>query len=218
VKVSVVIPTIHGREEVYARCRAAYERTCDGLCELEIITEREHAAVGLAWQAGAAAAGGDFIHLGNDDCEPHAGWLEAAMEAVAAGFLPSPQVYDAGGYPQGLPVWGAVAPDWTPVSCALIPFMSREQWSKIQPLFTAHYYTDNFITDRAAAAGWPCVLRTGYAFTHWWAQPGRGAGMSESNRLASDERLYQRALAMAARDEWSEPWPPDGGREPRDGN
>lgn len=210
-KISVVIPTISGREEVYSRCHNAYRALRAGPHELEIIAEYGHKSVGLAWQAGAMKATGDYIHLGNDDCEPRDGWWRYAIEAVEMGCLPSPQVYTADGIPQGLPVWGSVAPDWSVVTCCLIPFMSRVQWERIQPLFTAHYYTDNFITERARQAGWPCVLRTGYAFTHWWAQPGRGAGMSESDRMTSDERLYQHALAEVAAGRWEAPWPANGG-------
>ena len=208
--ISVVMPTISGREVTYAKCRGAYEILGTGQHQLEFITERNHPTVGLAWQAGAVAASGDYIHLGNDDCEPRSGWWQPAIEAVDAGYLPSPQVYTAGGEPQGLPKWGEIAPDWTPVACALIPFLSRQQWEMIQPLFTAHYYTDNFITKRAQMAGWPCVLRTGYAFTHYWASPGRGAGMSEADRMTFDERLYHQALAMVSAGQWNKPWPPRG--------
>lgn len=60
------------------------------------------------------------------------------------------------------------------------------------------------------AAGWPCRLRTGYAFTHHWAQPGRGAGMAEGDRMEYDGMLYKRASAMVQRGEWDKPWPPGG--------
>ncbi len=206
--ISVVLPTVPGREEVFAQVAQAYrERTA----ELELIVVYDMPTVGCAWQAGAEKAHGDYIHLGNDDCEPHPGWWEPAVQACDGGYLPSPQVFGSDGMPQGLPEWGRVAADWTPVHCAMIPFMSRVQWDKVQPLFLGHYYTDNFITHRAQRAGYPCRLRTGYAFTHHWAQQRRGAGLgSEQARHVYDRPLYEQALLMSDSGQWTEPWPPGG--------
>src|SRR6266404_3441738 len=61
--------------------------------------EHDHPAVGCAWQAGAEKAKGDYIHLGNDDCEPHPGWWQPAVEACQQGFVPSPMVFTPDGYP-----------------------------------------------------------------------------------------------------------------------
>jgi len=214
--ISVILPTIRGREEVFSRVRDAYlSQFYDGHA-VELLTEHGHPTVGCAWQAGAERCRGDYIHLGNDDCLPAQGWHRPAVEAVERGFLPSPMVYAPDGYPQGLPVWGVVGDDWTPVSCCLIPFISRDQWTMIQPLFTGHYHTDNFITERAAAAGWPCCLRTGYAFTHFWAQAGRGAGMSEGERMVYDENAYRHAAEMVKAGTWDRPWPPGGRMAGRD--
>jgi Glycosyl transferase family 2 len=213
--ISVVMPTIPGRETIYSRCARTYleleradRETAD--VTLEFITEQDHPTVGSAWQAGADKATGDYIHLTNDDCEPRPGWWRPAVEACDAGFLPSPMVYAPDGTPQGLPQWGKIAEDWTPVTCAMIPFLSRKQWEQVQPLLLTHYHSDNWVTWRAGQGGWPCRLRTGYAFTHHWAQPGRGAGMSEGDRMAHDERLYHQALLMAQAGQWVKPWPPGG--------
>ncbi len=213
--ISVVIPTVPGREVILDRVLAAYGTEVQGRsffahADLEVIVERGHPTVGCAWQAGAEKATGDYIHLGNDDCEPHPCWWEPAVEACEAGFIPSPMVYDPNGFPQGLPEWGKIAPDWTPVHCAMIPFMSREQWEKIRPLALIHYSSDNFFTYRADRAGYPCRLRTGYSFVHHGASPGRGAGMSEAARMAHDEPLYWMAVNKAEAGQWTEPWPPGG--------
>ena len=80
------------------------------------------------------------------------------------------------------------------------------------PLARIHYYSDNFLTDRARAAGWPCVLRTGYAFTHHWAQARRGAGMTQDQRMEHDRGLYEQATKMCEAGQWTEPWPPGGTR------
>ncbi len=208
--ISVVVPTVTGREEVFEQVCLAYASE-EYPFEVEYLFERDHPTVGCAWQAGAERASGDYIHLTNDDCEPHPGWWIPAVEAVDAGFIPAPQVYNTAGDPQSLPAWGSVAADWTSVHCSTIPFFSRHQWEKIRPLLLSHYYSDPFITDRAQAAGWPCVLRTGYAFTHHWSQVKRGAGMgNQALRETYDKGLYDQALAMVERGEWAEPWPVGG--------
>jgi hypothetical protein len=71
--------------------------------------------------------------------------------------------------------------------------------------------TDDFFTWRGIKAGYPCILRTGYAFDHSWAQHKRGAGMTEHQRMYNDERLYHQAQAMVEFGRWREPWPPNGG-------
>lgn len=210
--ISVVIPTVEGRQlylDNAVRAYMAHTRT-----RIELIIEADHAAVGLAWQAGAEKATGDYIHLSNDDCEPHDGWDWPAIQACEEGFVPGPQVYAPDGSPQAPPVWGEVSPDWSPLKddqAVTIPFLSRKQWDVVQPLLTVHYYSDNWIADRARAAGYRAVLRTGYAFTHHWAAPHRGAGMTEPERMFYDKLLYERAHEMLKAGQWTKPWP-EGGR------
>lgn len=208
--ISVILPTIRGREEVFGKVRDAYLAQDYGSDVIELLEEHDHPTVGCAWQAGAERSQGEYIHMGNDDCLPADGWHKPAVDAVNRGFLPSPMVYAPDGYPQGLPHWGVVGEDWTPVSCCLIPFMGRYQWNAIRPLLLSHYHSDNFITDRAEANGWRCVLRTAYSFTHFWAMPGRGAGMSEGERMAYDALLYRSAIERVELGVWDRPWPEGG--------
>jgi hypothetical protein len=37
-----------------------------------------------------------------------------------------------------------------------------------------------------------------YAFTHHWAQPGRGAGMTEGERMLHDQAIFSAAIANSA--------------------
>ena len=208
--ISVIIPTVTGREDHLARCVASYQAGAGTGYDLELVIEHDHPSCGLGWQAGVERASGDFIHLTCDDIEAKPGWSVPAVEAVQKGFCPAPQVVDQRGYPQSCPVVGQLAPDWTPVAMTSLPFFSRDQAAKILPLFTAHYYTDNWVGWRAEKAGWPVVLRSGFAFTHYYAQHLRGAGMSESARMDNDLRLYLRAQAMEEAGEWTAPWPPEG--------
>jgi hypothetical protein len=74
--ISVVIPTIAGREHWLGNCIHAYER-CSG--DIEIITVTDRETCGEAWAEGGKRAQGDFIHFTADDIEPHDGWDEAAI-------------------------------------------------------------------------------------------------------------------------------------------
>ena len=136
--ISIVIPTVPGREDHYERCLRAYqERTAS---KHEIVTETDHATVGLAWQAGAERAAGDYIHLTCDDLEPLDGWDLAAVEASEAGFVPAPKVTDARtGQLQSWPAWGREHEDGTDAGFSAIPFLSRAMWEVVRPLFTGHY-------------------------------------------------------------------------------
>lgn len=211
-KISVIVPTITGREDHLARCLASYRDLAAYGYELELIVEHEHPSCGAGWQAGLEKATGDFIHLTNDDIEPRPGWHLAAIEAVEGGFLPAPQVYDPNGYPQSHPQPGIVSPDWTEVHMSALPFASKGQMEKIVPLMTCHYFTDDFISWRGMRAGYPRKLRIGYAFTHHWAMHMRGAGMPEVERMVRDEQFFAQARAKVEAGQWDAPWPPNGGR------
>jgi hypothetical protein len=210
--ISVIIPTIEGREEYLAQCIAAYEKHAEDAYDLDLIVEHGHPSCGAGWQAGLDRVKGEFIHLSDDDIVPQPGWHSPAIEAVRLGFLPAPQVCDPNGYPQSHPQEGVLGADWTPVHMSALPFTSRAQMDKITPLFTAHYFSDDFISWRGARAGWPCVLRSGYAFVHWWAQHKRGAGMTQEQRMLHDRGLFEEAMRRVEAGEWNAPWPPNGGR------
>jgi hypothetical protein len=194
--ISVVIPTIHGREEHYARCVEAYEAT-QGV-ELQLITVRDKSTCGEAWGIGAEQAKGDYIHFSADDLQPAEGWYAPAIEACDRGFLPAPRIVNPAGKLDYCGVHGIELDDWTRVSMSVIPFMSRAQWDAIGPdVPPIHYFSDNWVSWRGAKAGFPTVVRRGFAFTHWWAKPGRGAGMSVDARMAADGDAFA-ALRLAS--------------------
>lgn len=209
--ISVIIPTVQGREDYLEKCIGAYETHSGGAYQLDLIVEHDHPSCGAGWQAGLARAKGEYIHLSDDDIEPHPGWHAPAIEAVSLGFLPAPLVCAPNGYPQSHPQEGVIAPDWTPVHMAALPFASAAQMGKIAPLLTTHYFSDDWISWRGQRAGWPVVLRCNYRFIHHWAQHKRGAGMTQEQRMVHDERLYQEARRRVEAGQWSAPWPPNGG-------
>jgi hypothetical protein len=209
--ISIVIPTVTGREDHFERCREAYRtRTA---ARYEILAEKDHATCGLAWQAGADRSTGDYLHFTCDDLEPLAGWDTAAIACTDAGAAPAPKVTDArNGALQSRPTWGQEFPDGIDTGMSLVPFLTRQMWEAVRPLFVAHYDTDTFISFRAREAGWIPVMCNGYAFLHHWAQVRRGANMgSDQIRMVHDQVLYEQAVAMVRAGTWFTPWPPDGG-------
>lgn len=211
-RISVIVPTVTGREECFEKCASAYSRLAVGAYELEFIKELDHPAVGPGWQAGWEKSTGDYIHLSCDDIVPREGWHLPAVQTCDEGCLPAPQVYGIGGEPQSHPRPGVVGEDWTQVHMAALPFAGRAVMQRhIAPLFTAHYFTDDFFSWRASQAGIKTFLRTGYAFDHSWNQHRRGAGMTEHQRMHNDQRLFDKARAMVSSGQWRAPWPPNGG-------
>lgn len=191
--ISIVIPTVDGREEHYARCQQAYiDRTP---WSIEIITVRNENSCGDAWQKGADAATGEYLHFTADDLEPLDGWADIALGAAERNELPAPRLLEPNGslyaYPWGNP------PDGTPVAMSVIPFFHRDLWSKIGPMLPDHhYYTDNWVSWRAERAGLKVTYQgSAYAFVHHWAQAKRGAGMSSEARMNHDRWRYEAAVA-----------------------
>lgn len=190
--ITVVIPTVTGRETDLARCLDAYHER--SVHHIVVTTFKDFATCAEGWNTGGAAAAGDFLHFSADDLEPHEGWDIAAIEAVEAGSLPAPRIVNPSGALDYCGVHGVEMEDWARVQMSVIPFMPLDLWKKIGPIPAIHYYSDNLVSWRAAQAGWPTVVRRGFAFTHHWAQPGRGAGMSYAQRMAHDEALFLAAV------------------------
>lgn len=192
--ISIVIPTVAGREDHLARCLDAYEEHTDR--KTQIIVVRDAPTCGLAWREGIARARGGFVHLTADDLEPIPHWDLAAVEACRSGGVPAPLVLKPSGALESCGGhWDRMLPDWAETAnTVVVPFASRAQLARIGPMFAGHYYTDNWFTYRARTAGYDALVRLGYAFTHHWAQPGRGAGMSQEERMRVDEAEFDRLV------------------------
>lgn len=194
--ITVVIPTVAGREVDFARCVAAYRQR--SVHELRIVTLHDMPTCGEAWNAGAEQANGDYLHFTADDLEPHRGWDVAAVAAADAGELPAPRIVRPDGRLDYCGVHGRELPDGMRVSMSVIPFMTMAQWQAIGPVLPVHYFSDNWISWRGRLAGFPTVVRRAFAFTHHWATAGRGAGMTYEQRMAHDRKIFDAAVAGAA--------------------
>lgn len=170
-RLSIVIPTISGREESLARMVAAYRERTPG--ELEIITPKDYPCWPAGCNAGFAETTGDIIHYGADDLEPLAGWLEAALPVLAAGEIPAPQLWDFE-KGDGEPVNQRA--DGVPGTCTAfsrVPTLTRAMAEAVGPWPIMDYYADNWVSDKARKLGHETRVTAGYSFVHHWHPVGR---------------------------------------------
>ena len=183
--ISVVIPTVQGREEHLERCVDAYEHRTNA--QIETIIVRDEPTCGIAWQKGSELAGGYFLHFTADDLEPALGWDVRARRAAEDGIIPMPTIWNG--------VSGTLEPlGPNTTGCTRIPFCTMKQWEQIGPMIPLHYYTDNWFSHKAIQAGLLLRETHGYSFRHHWAMSARGAGMSQSERMVYDEHEFGRYL------------------------
>lgn len=197
-RVSIILPTIAGREDLLAVTREAYEQTVQG--EAEIIVVRERPTIGEAWNAGAAEAEGEFLLLGADDLVPFPGAVEAAIDAASemgdsasGGIYPVPWITrpdgstEARGSMGGGMLLGSEAPEGTVCNSSPIPFFARSAWKAAGPSIHAHYYADDYLGWRARVVGLDVRLVGAYHFQHLEGTVGRPAVQA---RAVADRNLY----------------------------
>lgn len=180
---SIVIPTITGREDSYARCLFAYG-ACGLPDDVEVITVRDERNWPTACNVGYREAKGDVIHFTADDLEPLPGWWQEAMAWCQwHDELPAPKVmnYSADGE------WDNAVdgPDKGIPHFTRIPMMTRSQYERIGPWPEIDYCADVWLSEKARTLGIETRMIHSYAFVHHWEQIGR---ISTPERLAESER------------------------------
>lgn len=183
--ISVVIPTITGREHWLDRCLDAYRKTLRYI-EHEIIVIKDRPACGIAWNEGIEQAKGNYIHLSADDLEPIQGWVGAAVVTAKRGELPSARILNTDGTLQSCGTDHLEHEEGEEAFVARIPFATREQFNRIGPMLTNHYMGDYWFSHRGRECGYPSVVRRDYCFVHHYAQEGR------IDTLAADVRAYKK--------------------------
>lgn len=174
--ISVVVPTLTGREDLEEQTRVAYKATSSGT-EIEWILVKDKGVAGEAWNVGADLASGDFLLLGCDDMVPHSGWLETAVTAAEEGVYPAPRILNTDGGLQNCGTFGGGMTlgelrDGAPVTVSEIPFFPREWWTKDMCL-PIHYYSDDWLAFLARDSGLRVEVRRDYCFTHLGGTIGR---------------------------------------------
>lgn len=194
--VTIVVPTVTGREESLARCLASIARHC--LWDYEVRVMRDRPTCGVAWQDGVdQGERNGMLWLCADDIEVLPGFFEPMAEAVTQGYCPQAVVMNPNGSIQSCGINDedalyapAEATDWETVRWCTTPFCSWEQWARIGPMAPWHFSTDRYFSYRASCAGYPTVVRSGARLVHYYEQVRRGAGMGEHDRLMHDGALY----------------------------
>lgn len=182
-KVSVIVPTISGREHWLRKCLKGYKRNTRG-AELELIVIHNEPSCGHAWAKGAEKATGDFIHFTADDIIPRPGWFRAAHAVTERGALPAANVGDI--HDQRL-TCDCPLGKYKRHPNVLVPFFTREQWEMGDWVLPCHYGTDDWITYLAVKRGMKIVFKERYNFRHFVAEEGRDT----TRRLGDVEILVE---------------------------
>jgi hypothetical protein len=170
-KISVVIPTITGREYSYAAMVAAYVERTPGH-DLEIVTVKDRPSWPVGCNAGQLLASGEVLHFGADDLEPLEGWAGAMLSALEAGEIPAPQIWDYAR--EGLPVNQAQdGPPGALTPFSRVPSLTRAMAAAIGEWPDMHYYSDNWVSAKGRLCGFETRVTEGYAFIHHWHPVGR---------------------------------------------
>lgn len=182
--ISVIVPTITGREHWLARALASIRATTTGF---EWLTYKDHPTCGIGWNLGIQQACGDYILLFADDLEAHPGWWQAGTEALEQGIIPCPRILNPDGSLQSCGTFAEEAEDGAPSVVARVPFLAKEMALAISPILENHYMGDHWITWKAEQMGWPTLVVRSMVFTHHFAMEGR------IDTLAEDVKAYHRA-------------------------
>jgi hypothetical protein len=167
--ISVVMPTISGREEMWAQMVEFYQSRTPGY-ELEILSPKDYRNWPTA--INTAKPKGSYILYGADDLEPLEGWADAMVGCLDRGEVPAPQVWNW--VKEGPPV--NVNEDGPPGSRAAftrVPALTRDLALAVGPWPEIDYYSDNWVSDKARILGWETRVTDGFDFIHHWHQHGR---------------------------------------------
>lgn len=169
---SVIVPTISGREDSLARCLASYEDTLQDGPSYEIIQVKDRPSWPAACNEGYRLSEGDVVHFTADDLEACPGWWERAIDRCrATDELPAPRVYDY--MREGKFANAEDGEDGEITWFTRIPIMTREQYDRIGSWPLIDYYADLWVSEKARAIGIETRMVYGYDFVHHWSQIGR---------------------------------------------
>tara|TARA_R110000868_G_scaffold55189_3_gene171692 strand:+ start:129 stop:713 length:585 start_codon:yes stop_codon:yes gene_type:complete len=185
---SIVVPTISGREESLARTLASYEATLEGV-EHELIVVKDESSWPLACNVGYGRSQGDIIHWTADDLEALPGWYNDIPAFLENDELPAPAVYDYRA--DGKFSNAEDGPDGAKTWFTRIPVCRRDQAERIGLWPEIIYYADIWFSEKARAIGIETRLLYSYAFVHHWSSIGRvdsQANLDKSGRDLVDLR------------------------------
>lgn len=182
--ISVVIPTITGREESLQRTLNAYEEHSPK--NVDIIVTQDAPTWPDGCNAGYEQAKGDIIHWGADDLVPLPGWHKRVVKMLRSGenVLPNARVWDY--VPEGTPSNVNDGADLAPTLFTRVPIMRREQAEQIGTWPSIIYYGDCWVSERGRTLGIPTINVFGYDFVHHWCQIGRVDSKENMDKAGND--------------------------------
>lgn len=187
--ISIILPTISGREESREKMAQAYRDRTPGHV-IEVISPKDYPCWPAACNVGQGLAKYDILHFGADDLEPLDGWAEPMLAALAASEIPAPQLWDF--VPGGTPVNEAAdgGPGAIP-TFTRVPALTREMAERIDRWPEIPYYADNWVSDKGRLVGYETRVMGGYGFVHHWHPVGRldgGDWVGRYKPLYNEER------------------------------
>ncbi len=179
--ISVVIPTIKGREKSLAEVVNAYWETAP---DAEVVIVRDQPSWGHACNRGYEVATGEFIHFGADDLEPLPGWLDDVIPALAShDELPAARVLNHSA--DGAMDNAGDGADRALVDFTRVPILTRDQYERIGPWPEFNYVADVWLSRKARTLGIATRIYYSYAFVHHWSSIGRVDSPAEMDEAAA---------------------------------
>lgn len=166
-EISVVVPTIPGRESWARKCVREYKRTAP---QAEIIVIKDEPSCGHAWVKGFEESTRKYIHFTADDITPADGWWGESIDLLDRSILPAANVRDQNGAPA---MCDSPLGDMGLYPNILVPFLTREMAEKGNWLLPIHYGSDDWFTYRAVSLGYPVERCRSYRMFHHVAPEGR---------------------------------------------
>lgn len=193
-RLSIIHPTITGREESLERMLEAYRQRTDGF-DVEYITVKDFPNWPAGVNAGSKLASGDVWFYGADDVEPLEGWADAMMRTISAGEVPAGYYWDhpqgavepCGYTPSGAPVNAVDGPPGSVPVFSRGPALTRALAERVGPWPEIDYYADNWVSDKVRTLGVEVRMTAGMHFVHHWHPVGR---LDHGNWVARNKPLY----------------------------
>lgn len=168
--ISIIIPTIDGREKSLARTKRAYRQTSP--TNIQLIVVKNEPSWPAACNRGFLRADWDILHFTADDLVPVHGWWQEAVEWLKHhDELPAPKVMNFRQDGE----WDNAedGPDKAIPHFTRIPIMTRDQYERIGPWPEYNYVADVWLSEKARTLGIETRMIHSYAFVHHWNQTGR---------------------------------------------
>lgn len=191
---SIIIPTITGREEWLEKCIEGYRLTAP---YAEFIVIKDEPSCGHAWLKGYGQSSGWYVHFTADDLTPaNTQWVLAGISKLDAGIVPAANVIDGKAWTSRGEsvklVCDSPLGDMGGWPNVLVPLLTREMLELGNWLMPIHYGSDDWVTYRAVKLGYKVEKSMEYRFAHHVAPQGR-----DYTRRPGDVALLAQAMEEA---------------------